>query len=189
MHAFADKEDYNAQNLNAKEIAYRLNKNKFEVTLFYKNTPETRLVTRENIHLIKAEKSRFNSITILKNLLSYRYHILFYVRDFYEDKIYFKLRKIFGDRKIAIYSLENSLPFAADERYNETTKSNAVNSDYIFFVSKYVAETAKKEWKIKTPIMYVGTKYFKVPSISNPISKKISRQSPPHKRILLRRVS
>lgn len=43
MHAFCDKEDINAQNLNAREIAYRLDPDLFEVTLFYRRHPDERL--------------------------------------------------------------------------------------------------------------------------------------------------
>lgn len=102
-------------------------------------------------------KNQFKQLfKILKNLVSHKYHIFFYVRNFYIDKLYFKIRKIFGDRKITIHTIENTLPYPADEKYNENAKSNALNSDYVFSVSKYVAETARREWKIETPIMYVG---------------------------------
>lgn len=157
MHALADQDDYNAQNLNAKEIAYRLNPDKFDVTLFYKNKPDTRLTDHENIHLIKIPNHRISAqFVILKNLLSSEYDIFFYVRTFVLDYIYLRFRKIFFDKKITIHTIENALPYPANERYNKIAKSNALNSDYVFSVSRYVAETAKKEYGIKTPIMYVG---------------------------------
>ena len=43
MHAFCDEKDINAQNLNAREIACRLNPDLFEVTLFCRNQPDEKL--------------------------------------------------------------------------------------------------------------------------------------------------
>jgi glycosyltransferase involved in cell wall biosynthesis len=157
IHAFADQEDYNAQNLNAIEISHRLNPNLFDITFFYKNKPDTRLVNRENIQLIKISDCRIvPSFVILKRLLSRKYDIFFYVRTFYLDYLYFTCKKTFLDRKITIHTIENALPYPANERYNKIAKWNALNSNYVFSVSNYVAETAEKEYGIKTPVMYVG---------------------------------
>lgn len=175
MHAFADQDDYNAQNLNAKEISHRLNPDLFDVAIFYKDKPDDSLLNRENIHLIKVpDKIRFvPSFVILKNLLNKKYNIFFYVRTFYLDYIYFKFRKAFRDRKITIHTIENALPYPADEKYNKIAKSNALNSDYVFSVSKYVRETAEEEYGIKTHVMYVGvdTHLFVPPEEKNIKSK------------------
>ncbi len=163
MHAFADDNDVNAQNLNSKEIAYRLNPDLFDITLFYKNKPDSRFINRGNVHLIKIDDRQIvKSLVILKNLLSREYDIFFYVRTFYLDYFYFKLKKVFFDKKITIHTIENILPYPAGKRYNRIAKANALNSDYIFSVSKYVAKTAEREYEIKTPIMYVGvnTRFF-----------------------------
>ena len=50
MHAFCDKKDFNAQNLNAREVAYRLNPDLFEVTLFYRTHPDERLCGKNARH-------------------------------------------------------------------------------------------------------------------------------------------
>jgi len=174
MHAFADRENFNAQNLNAKEISHRLNPDLFDITLFYKNKPDTRLLNRENIHLIKIPDCRIvPSFVILKSLVSRKYDIFFYVRTFYLDYLYFRFRKISLDRKITIHTIENALPYPANRKYNKIAKSNALNSDYVFSVSKYVAETAEKEYGIKTPVMYVGvdTNLFIPPKEKNFNSK------------------
>lgn len=158
MHAFADETNITAQDLNAKEVSHRLNSDLFDVTLFYKNKPDSRLANRENIHLTKIpDNIRFvPSLIVLKNLLDRKYDILFYVRTFIIDYYYFKLKSIFNDKKITIHTIENALPYPADERYNKIAKANALNSDYVFSISNYAAETAEKEYGIKTPIVYVG---------------------------------
>ena len=54
------------------------------------------------------------------------------------------------------------MPYPVDGGYNKRAKEIALNSDYVYSVSKYVAETAEKRYGIKTPVMYVGvdTKVF-----------------------------
>ncbi len=169
MHAFCDKDDFNAQNLNAREIAYRLDPNLFEVTLFYCTSPDKRLRDKENIHLIKVPNYKETPtkiiafLSVLKHLLG-RYDILFYVRNFLLDRLYFRIRKIFGDKKITIHTIENPVPvpYITPKHYN-IIKQNALSSDHVYSVSKYVAETVERNFGIKTPVIHVGvdTQVFK----------------------------
>lgn len=167
MHAFCDEDNFNAQNLNAREIAYRLDPNLFEVTLFYCARPDKRLTDKENIHLVKVSNhkepvTKFTAfLTVLRHLLG-KYDMLFYVRNFRLDHLYFKIRRVFGDRKTTIYTIENVVPYPVDGGYNKRAKEIALSSDYVYSVSKYVAETAEKHYGIKTPVIYVGvdTKVF-----------------------------
>jgi glycosyltransferase involved in cell wall biosynthesis len=161
MHAFCDEDDFNAQNLNAREIAYRLNPKLFEVTLFYCNQPDRRLRNKENIHLIKVPnyKSPSKAIAffyVLKHLLD-KYDIFFYVRNMRLDLYYFTIRKFFRDKKITVHTIENPLPHLdCSEYYKKLARLTTIQSDHVYSVSKYIAQTAKKHYGIKTPIIYVG---------------------------------
>ena len=163
MHAFCDENDFNAQNLNAREIACRLNPNLFEVTLFYcTNRPDGRLRNKENIHLIKVpnyKESPSKAIaffSVLRHLLG-RYDIFFYVRNMRLDLYYFKIRKFFRDKKNTVHTIENPLPHLdCSEYYKKLARLTTIQSDYVYSISKYVAETAEKHYGIKTPIIYVG---------------------------------
>jgi glycosyltransferase involved in cell wall biosynthesis len=168
MHAFCDKDDFNAQNLNAKEIALRLNPNLFEVSLFYCNQPDERLRSKENIHLIRVpnyKESPSKAIAffqVLRRLLG-EYDIFFYVRNMRIEHLYFKFRKILGDQKITVHTIEGILPIiGASEYYKKIAKYTTVHSDYVYSVSRYVAETAENHYGIKTSVIYVGvdTKVF-----------------------------
>lgn len=168
MHAFCDEDDFNAQNLNAREIACRLNPNLFEVALFYCTRPDERLRDKENIHLIKVPNYKETPtkiiafLSVLRHLLG-RYNILFYVRNMRIEHLYFKFRKILGDQKITVHTIEGILPIiGASEYYKKVAKYTTIRSDYVYSVSKYVAETAEKHYGIKTPVIYVGvdTKVF-----------------------------
>jgi glycosyltransferase involved in cell wall biosynthesis len=168
MHAFCDEDDFNAQNLNAREIACRLNPNLFEVALFYCTRPDERLRNKKNIHLIKVPNYKETPtkiiafFSVLKHLLG-KYDIFFYVRRFRVDHLYLQTKRVFGDKKITIHTIENPAPSPTNKYYNKRAKEIALSSDYVYSVSKYVAETAEKNYGIKTPVIYVGvdTQVFK----------------------------
>ncbi|WP_220681139.1 glycosyltransferase family 4 protein [Methanofollis formosanus] len=158
MHAFVDNSDYNAQNLNAREICLRLDPERFQITLFYQDAPDERLADKNNINLIKVPKNRYlASLVVLKHLLSPKYDIYLNVRVFLVDYLYLKVAKIMALKKVTIHHIENTLPYPNKNKYyNKIAKSNALNCDFIFSVSKYVAETAQSEYGIVTPVVYVG---------------------------------
>ncbi|KQM12070.1 hypothetical protein AOA80_04445 [Methanomassiliicoccales archaeon RumEn M1] len=100
MHAFVDEDNYNAQNLNAREIALRLNPKRYKITLFYTNEPDKRLLNRDNIDLRKVSKNKIvQSLEVTKELLSRDYDLFFYVRVHLVDFVYFRLRWLLRDRK------------------------------------------------------------------------------------------
>jgi glycosyltransferase involved in cell wall biosynthesis len=162
MHAFCDKDDFNAQNLNAREIACRLNPNLFEVALFYCNQPDERLRDKENIHLIKVPNYKESPskvvafFSVLRQLLN-KHDIFFYVRNMRLDLYYFKIRRFFRDKKITVHTIENPLPHLdCSEYYKKLARLTTLQSDHVYSVSKYIAETAERHYGIKTPIIYVG---------------------------------
>jgi glycosyltransferase involved in cell wall biosynthesis len=72
----ADAENYNAQSLNAREIALRLDAAHFESTLFFERSPDTR-VLREGIRTVKLPR-RYKTIRILREMLG-RYDFIVYI--------------------------------------------------------------------------------------------------------------
>src|ERR1700736_4123984 len=62
----ADAENYNAQSLNAREIALRLDAAHFESTLFFERSPDARLL-REGIKTVKLPRRR-KTIRILREM-------------------------------------------------------------------------------------------------------------------------
>jgi glycosyltransferase involved in cell wall biosynthesis len=72
----ADADNYNAQSLNAREIALRLDAAHFESTLFFERSPDTR-VLREGIRTVKLP-TRFKTIRILREMLG-RYDFIVYI--------------------------------------------------------------------------------------------------------------
>ncbi len=62
-----DSDNTNAQSLNAREIALRLDAQRFTSTLFYENQPDSRLLNSPGIRLVKLPKKR-RTWAILKEM-------------------------------------------------------------------------------------------------------------------------
>ena len=65
----AEADNCNAQSVNAREIALRLDADRFEVAFFYWNKPDPRLLGRPNIRLLLLP-SRFKTLSFLRQMLS-----------------------------------------------------------------------------------------------------------------------
>jgi glycosyltransferase involved in cell wall biosynthesis len=72
----ADADNYNAQSLNAREIALRLDAAHFESTLFFERSPDTRLL-RAGIRTVKLPERR-KTIRILREMMG-RYDFIVYI--------------------------------------------------------------------------------------------------------------
>src|SRR6267143_862641 len=86
----ADAENYNAQSLNAREIALRLDAALFESTLFFECSPDTRLL-RAGIRTVKLPERR-KTIRILREMMG-RYDFIVYIDLSPASYIYLHLRR------------------------------------------------------------------------------------------------
>lgn len=162
FNAWADRNSANAQNLNARDIAVRLDPARFSVSMFCQKEPDPRLVGRSNIHLIRIPK-RMGSLTILRHMLS-EYDAMFYLRFSRADSIYRWIRgKGLGSKPIItpIESPVNVLdnyPGYVRRYYDEMFKI----ADVAVANSQYVADTVKESYGVDVPVIYSGVdvKYF-----------------------------
>ena len=162
FNAWADRRSANAQNLNARDIAVRLDPARFSVSMFCQKEPDPRLVGRSNIHLIRIPK-RMGSLTILRHLLN-EYDAIFYLRFSRADSIYRWIRgKGLGSKPIItpIESPVNVLdnyPGYVRRYYDEMFKI----ADVAVANSQYVADTVKERYGVDVPVIYSGVdvKYF-----------------------------
>jgi len=76
LNVCADADNYNAQSLNAREIALRLDAARFESTLFFERSPDPR-VLREGIRTVRLPR-RFKTIRILREMMR-RYDFIVYI--------------------------------------------------------------------------------------------------------------
>jgi glycosyltransferase involved in cell wall biosynthesis len=175
FNAWADRNSVNAQNLNARDIAVRLDPMKFVVSMFCQKEPDPRLVERSNIHLIRIRK-RLGSLTILHHMLSH-YDAIFYLRFGRADSAYRWLRgKGFGTKPIItpIESPVNVLdnyPQYIRRYYDEAFRI----SDLAVANSEYVHKTVRDRYGIKIPIVYSGVD---VEFFRNLASESVHREGP-----------
>ena len=81
---YVDQDNFNAQSLNVREIALRLNPQLFQSTLFYERTPDPRLLNQPSVRLVKiprrlgtlklfSEFYRGQDIIFRANLINFTY--------------------------------------------------------------------------------------------------------------------
>ena len=166
MHTSPSVNSYNAQDINGRYIASKLDAKLFEIHFISMSNEEIDpLLVKKNIIIHRLYK--YNKI--LRRALFYyykffyRYDISFYIRVFKCDAIFLKMKKFTDPKRQTIHMVESMVPYLGDEEYNKWAKYNALHSDYVFSISSKVQETVRSNYGIVTPIMHVGvdTKIFR----------------------------
>jgi glycosyltransferase involved in cell wall biosynthesis len=150
---------------NAREIACRLNPDKFHITMFLSGEPDQRIAVRPNTRLVRLPARR-QTVRILRELLWGDHEIVFYLKSSPASFAYMKLRRAWNDRKVAIGTIESQ----SDLRNEPTIKDNAVHMweqtvlkcDYLFSNAHSVQKSLKREYGVDSEIVPTGvdTKYF-----------------------------
>jgi glycosyltransferase involved in cell wall biosynthesis len=176
FNAWADRNDVNAQNLNARDIATRLNPSKFFISLFYQKTPDPRLTNKNNIFLIRVQR-RLGSLVMLRHMLG-RYDAIFYMRSSRADRMYRWVQLKFRDSKAIIAPIESQLDVLDSTYYAPSVYrfyDEVVRiSDRIVANSPYVAQTIKERYGIQASVIYSGVDadYFRRLSSERPYQEK-----------------
>lgn len=167
FHTQPNSSSFNAQDLNGKEIASRLNDDIFEI--YFIDTLGTRIdekLKKDNIKILKTKyKNKFlKKLEILRYKLLQKYNISFYVRVFRDEKIFLNLLPFLDFKRKTIHMVENLLPYPnSDKKYQVSAKYNALHSTKVYSISKAVQASVKKEYGLNTEIIPVGvdTSLFK----------------------------
>src|SRR6202165_2789366 len=158
----ADAENYNAQSLNAREIALRLDAAHFESTLFFERSPDTRLL-REGIRTVKLPR-RCKTIRILREMLG-RYDFVVYIDLSPSSYSYLHLPRFlrrFTRSVLCIEGTSGNLDGVSTvvRKYADYVLRKA---DVRTAISQYVAREVQDLWGIKTDFIIpvgVDTKVF-----------------------------
>ena len=162
----ADAENYNAQSLNAREIALRLDAAHFESTLFFERSPDTRLL-REGIRTVKLPR-RCKTIRILREMLG-RYDFVVYIDLSPSSYSYLHLPRFlrrFTRSVLCIEGTSGNLDGVSTvvRKYADYVLRKA---DVRTAISQYVAREVQDLWGIKTDFIIpvgVDTKVFCPPT-------------------------
>lgn len=156
FNVWADADNVNAQSLNAREIALRLNPDRFMSTLFHREKPDPRMIGRRHIRL-KRLPPRLGSLVIAREMIWGRYDILFYVFPNRAGRIFWRWRHL-GPPKKVIATVEGTaaqiqaIPDGNRAYYLEYLR----RADAGYAITEYIAQSMHEAWSMRMPVIPVG---------------------------------
>ena len=159
FNVFADGDSVNAQSLNAREIALRLNPERYEITFFLSRgiEPDARLRNKANIHFVILPR-RLGSLVIAMEMLWGQQDVLFYPEANRRASRIFWVLKAIGKKKKVIVNIEASL----DQLHSITESDvrrylkNVHAADYCFSITPFIANSFRDKYGINSQIIPVG---------------------------------
>ena len=156
FNIFVDERNVNAQSLNARDIALRLDKERFECSMFVLNQPDCRLVNRKNIHLIRLP-ARMGSLVIASHLIWGRYDLVFYPPFNHlmewSDSLKWTRRekKVIATAEGTAEALQ-TLPSPVRERLLRMLRE----ADACYAISPYIAESMSRQFDLRMGVVPIG---------------------------------
>tara|TARA_B100000963_G_scaffold281628_1_gene250161 strand:- start:17831 stop:18916 length:1086 start_codon:yes stop_codon:yes gene_type:complete len=162
FHTSADLESYNAQNVNGREIASRLDPKKYRIYIISHTKNFDKKLLKKNIKIFfNPFKNKFlKRIYDLYLKISTKCDIHFYIRVYFEDSIFLFLKNLFLRKRFCVHMIENTLPYPdASKQYHRTSKFNAKASNVMIPISRNVSRSAEDTYNIElknVPIISIG---------------------------------
>ncbi|MBV9573390.1 MAG: glycosyltransferase family 4 protein [Acidobacteriales bacterium] len=147
-----DSDNNNAQSLNAREIALRLDPRRFEVTFWYERESDPRLRNVENIGLLRLPR-KGKTLRILREMLS-SYDILAYVDYSPAAYLYLHLPRVMRRAK-AVFHAEAPLVHVSKppRLLSFLQKGVFPNCDSYSAITEFVAEDVRRQ--TRRPVDYI----------------------------------
>lgn len=170
--SFADEANTNAQNLTVKEVAARLDPERFHVTMLSVRDPDPRIVRRRNTTLLPYYEHG-NTLHLALRLLANRPDIYFFPRQGPLDRVFLDTKQYFF-RNTALVSYVVMM-------MNDATSCGIMNrlileADRVYTNSIFVSETVYARFGVQTGAVYDGADqrfFFPRPEGKGPSSKPI----------------
>ncbi len=148
FNAWADAANVNAQNLNAREIACRLDPERFAVSFFSRGEPDPKLAGLQNVRLLRVP-SRLGAPIMVRHMLG-PYDAMFYLRMSRADTIFRYLRRRLGGSKVLIAPVESQMDVLDSGLFAPQVcrfwDEVAELADVVVANSPYVAETYRDRY-------------------------------------------
>jgi glycosyltransferase involved in cell wall biosynthesis len=151
--SYADEENTNAQNLTVKEIAARLDPQRFSVLMLADRSPDPRLETRRNTRFLHS-MSHGNAIYIFFKILAFNPDVYFFPRAGPLDAVFFWMKRKLGwPARMVAYMVTGGLdtPNAAP-----VLLRNVAEADLVVGNNRYLSETLEKRTGVKVRTVYDG---------------------------------
>jgi glycosyltransferase involved in cell wall biosynthesis len=158
-----DSDNTNAQSLNVREIALRLDPERFQITLWYEQQPDSRLQNRANIRLLQLP-ARGKTIRILSEMRS-SYDMIAYMDYGPASYLFLHLPRAVRSAAITVYHAEAPVAQIEDPSralrflYNGTFPRCDVYTGITRFVASDIASHISKKVSYILPVG-VDTKLF-----------------------------
>lgn len=150
---WADAKNVNAQSLNARDIALRLDPERFACTFFHSGVVDSRLLSKKNVRF-KHVPSRLGSLAIAKEMLWGKHDILFYVQPNRASRIFWSF-KGYGRSKKVVSTVESVIDRLTGRALAEYL-SMLQRSDRCYAITDYIAERMAKDYGMTMPVIPVG---------------------------------
>jgi len=162
--SFADAANTNAQNLTVKEVATRLDPEKFKIRMLYAAAPDDRLARRPNTELIRWRR-RGNSLRLLAGLGRRPPDVYFFPREGPLDAVFMRLRRyLFPKTALVTYVVSTQ-----DRAPTNPLLARAIREgEAVVGNSAYVSETVTSRFGVPTRTIYDGIRredYFASPQL------------------------
>jgi glycosyltransferase involved in cell wall biosynthesis len=164
FEVFADRQNVNAQSLNARGIALRLNPERFRCSFVVSGEPDPNLLGRSQIKLIVLPP-RLKSSYFRMCLLCSPANLLVYPSVLFHTPFFSRFLKRGLRRKKIIFPLEAPLDYLKDENpelWRQTSRMLR-ESDSVVPISAYTARILKQETGIESPTIIplgIDTRFF-----------------------------
>jgi glycosyltransferase involved in cell wall biosynthesis len=177
VDSLADTDLPNSQMGNAREIMSRLDPERFHVSTFVLGPPDPRLLQRPATRLIQLPRRR-QTLTILREFITGRHQILFYLKSAPASKLYLSLRRKAFDRRIVIGTVESQSNLHDEPTIKAKSirlwEATVLRSDVLFSNSSDVQASLKKEYGLPSEVVPTGvdTKFF-TPAWDRPANERL----------------
>jgi glycosyltransferase involved in cell wall biosynthesis len=159
FNVFANEDNPNAQSLNARDIALRLNPERFESTFFLSKgkKPDPRLIHLSNIHFVTLPP-RLGSLVIAKEMLWGQQDILIYPElSNRASRIFWMLRKVGKNKKLIVnIEISEAQLQAMSEAEIRRYLGNIKKAGYCFAITQYISDSFKETYGIDNKVIPVG---------------------------------
>ena len=174
---FVDGDNYNAQSLNIREIARRLDPGRFVCTFFFLRNPDPRLVPLPHARLLRIP-ARLGSLVMVKEAL--RGHDLLFSPglDSRFCQLYFQIPKVFRKPTRTIYWIEGGAGKCEEEWVRDVRRRfdrYASQMEYFVGITEAVARASRERYGILArEIIPVGVDTQVFSPVRRPLERKIS---------------
>jgi glycosyltransferase involved in cell wall biosynthesis len=156
FNAWADLDNTNAQSLNARDIAIRLDPHRFESSFFAFGAPKPELKNHPQVRIINIPR-RLGSL-VMAAQMAWGSHDLIFYPPFRRQRKLFDLLKIIGSRKITVFPIEATAQqiLAVDPTFRKEILAVLFSSEARYAIGLNIAMTMGQEFGLPIQVIPLG---------------------------------